>query len=79
MSPTSAERCFALVSCFFNPENGGDMFLRNVSRVSRVYKAIHIELFITTAVRTSNPVNSDYFLTLHYPVGIWHGYVVYFL
>jgi hypothetical protein len=42
---------------FFDPENGGDMFLRNVGRLSTDYTASYpkkIELFITTAVRTSD-------------------------
>jgi hypothetical protein len=45
-------------SSFFEPEDGSDMFLRNFSLL---FNGLHgfvsqkIELFITTAVRTSNP------------------------
>jgi hypothetical protein len=39
---------------FFNPENAGDMFLRNVGSFSTGYTAFY--LFITTGVRTSNPI-----------------------
>jgi hypothetical protein len=48
----------ALFGLPFNPEDEGDMFLRYVGRFSANYMAIYpqeIELFITTAVRTSNP------------------------
>jgi hypothetical protein len=44
-----------------NPEVVGYIFLRNVCRLSADYTVIisqYIELFITTAVRTSNPANS---------------------
>jgi hypothetical protein len=48
-----------LLGVFFDPEDEGDVFLRNVSSLSTGYKALHIsqkiELFITVAMRTSNP------------------------
>jgi hypothetical protein len=47
---------FTLISCF-DPEGGGDMFLRNFGRLSAYYTALYpqkIKLFITTGVRTSN-------------------------
>jgi hypothetical protein len=41
---------------FFHPEDGGDMFLRNVGYFNGIHGVISqkIVLFITTAVRTSN-------------------------
>jgi hypothetical protein len=49
---------FLLGSVFFDPEDGGDIFLRNVSWV---FNGLHcvvsgkIEIFITTSVKTSSP------------------------
>jgi hypothetical protein len=46
------------LSSLFEPENGSDMFLRNVGLL---FNGLHgfisqkIELFITTGVRTSKP------------------------
>jgi hypothetical protein len=37
---------------FFDPEDGGDMLLRNVSYLSTAQKRA---FFLTTAVRTSSP------------------------
>jgi hypothetical protein len=48
-----------LLVFFFEPEDGGDIFLRNVDELT--FNGLHgvisqkIELFIPTAVRTSNP------------------------
>jgi hypothetical protein len=48
-----------IAEIFVDPEDGGDMFLRNVGCVSTDYTASHprIILFITTVVKTSNPTN----------------------
>jgi hypothetical protein len=64
-------RC-TLVSCwtyFFNPEDGGDMFLRNVGWHSTDYTTLSIKSlrFITTAVRTSNPT----WINLVQTRGLW--------
>jgi hypothetical protein len=41
---------------FFDLEDGGDLFLRNVGLLSREYTALFLRIpFITTAVRTSEP------------------------
>jgi hypothetical protein len=43
----------------FDREDGGDVFLRNVGWLSAEYTGVisqKIELFVTTAVRTSDPV-----------------------
>jgi hypothetical protein len=40
---------------FFDPKDGGDTFLQNVSYNSIIFQKT--ELFITTTVRTSNPIN----------------------
>jgi hypothetical protein len=40
---------------FFNPGDRGDMFLWNIGRLSMGVISQKIELFIITAVRTSNP------------------------
>jgi hypothetical protein len=42
-------------SFLFDPEDVGDMFLRNVSSLSMDYAEYIPELFITTTVRTSKP------------------------
>jgi hypothetical protein len=42
--------CWFLLELFFDPEDGGDMFLRNVGCNSTDYTASH-----PTAVETSNP------------------------
>jgi hypothetical protein len=62
MKAGSNERAaFTLVSYltyYSNPEDGGDMFLRNVALTFRGLHSIisqTAKLFITTAVRTSNP------------------------
>jgi hypothetical protein len=41
---------------FFDPEDGGDMFLRNVGCLSTDYTVLgqKREFFLTTAVRTSD-------------------------
>jgi hypothetical protein len=47
-----------LLSLFFDHEGGGEVFIRNVSRFSKDFTDVttqSINLFITTAVRTSNP------------------------
>jgi hypothetical protein len=42
---------------FFNPEDGGDMFLLNIGCFSTDYMALYpVELFINTAVTTSNHI-----------------------
>jgi hypothetical protein len=48
--------CWLLLNYFFDPEDGGDMFLRNVSCNSRRHGVISQKMifFITTAVDTSN-------------------------
>jgi hypothetical protein len=51
-----------LHSLFFDPEDGGDMFLRNVGSHSTDYTVFIYQkmvLFINTAVRTSNPTIRD--------------------
>jgi hypothetical protein len=50
-----------LLGLLFDPEGGYDMFLRNVGRISNylhniIYQNV-LELFITTAVRISNPTH----------------------
>jgi hypothetical protein len=42
-----------LLGLFFDPEDGGNMFFRNVCLFSTDYTALYLgrELFITTAVR----------------------------
>jgi hypothetical protein len=46
-----------VTSMFFDPEDEGDMFLRNVGGLSKDYTVLYPrrQLFITTAVRTPNP------------------------
>jgi hypothetical protein len=48
-----------LLGLFFDPEDGGDMFLQNVLTFNGLHGVIFqkIELFINTAVRTSNPAD----------------------
>jgi hypothetical protein len=43
-----------LIGLFIDPEDGGDIFLRNVGRFSTNYTALYrkIVFFIVTAVRT---------------------------
>jgi hypothetical protein len=44
-----------LLGLFFDPDDGGDMLLRNVGWLSTDYTALYprkTELFMTTAVRT---------------------------
>jgi hypothetical protein len=43
-----------LLGLFFDPENDGEMLLRNVGRLLTNYIQ-KLQRFITTAVRTSNP------------------------
>jgi hypothetical protein len=54
-----------LLVLFFDPEDGGDMFLRNVGGLSTDYTALSqkIEFFITTAVKTSNPTSNELFFS----------------
>jgi hypothetical protein len=52
-----------LLGFFFDPEDGGDMFFENISWLSVDYMALYPELFITTAVRTSDP--AKYVLIVH--------------
>jgi hypothetical protein len=52
------QACFrsGILFSLFDPEDGGDMFQWNVSWLSTEYMALHPRrIFITTAVRTSNP------------------------
>jgi hypothetical protein len=51
-----------LFDLFFDPEDRCDMFLRNVGFILKDYTALYpmIELFINTAVRTSNPAIKKY-------------------
>jgi hypothetical protein len=46
-----------LLGLLFRPEDGGNLFLRNIGSVSQDSTAVlqKMELFIATAVRTSNP------------------------
>jgi hypothetical protein len=48
-----------LLSLFFDPDDGGDMFLQNVGSLPRDYRVISqtIELFTATAVKTSDPTS----------------------
>jgi hypothetical protein len=52
-----------LFGLFFDPEDEGDRFLRNVGWLSPDYKALfprrYRQLFITTAIRTSNPTTTN--------------------
>jgi hypothetical protein len=49
-----------LRALFFEPEDGGDVFPRNVGSLLTGYTALsqNIELFITVAVITSNPTQN---------------------
>jgi hypothetical protein len=53
-----------LFGLLFDPEVSGVVFLQNVSLVSTDYMALHArrlkELFVTNAVRTSNPVSNSF-------------------
>jgi hypothetical protein len=44
-----------LLGLFFDPEEGSDIFLRNVGRLSTDYTALYpvTEIFLTTALRNS--------------------------
>jgi hypothetical protein len=56
--PATCFQAGFFLSLFFDPEDGGDMFLQKVALAfNRLHGLIYqkIELFITTAVRTSNP------------------------
>jgi hypothetical protein len=55
-----AHRSGFLTGLFFDPEDGSDIFIRNGSWPSMDYTALYptIELFITTAVRTSNDIQN---------------------
>jgi hypothetical protein len=48
-----------LLDLFFNPENEGDIFLRNVGSFNRLCYVISqkTELFRTIVLKTSNPTN----------------------
>jgi hypothetical protein len=43
-----------LLGLFFGPEDGGDMFLLNVCRLSTDYTALYERIFITAAARASS-------------------------
>jgi hypothetical protein len=48
----------------FNPEDGGDMFLKNAGFTSTELPSItsqKTELFTVTTLRTSNPINYGHF------------------
>jgi hypothetical protein len=51
-----------LLGSFLDPEDGGDMFLRNVSCLSTDYTALcpRRHIFITTAVGTSDPIQQHF-------------------
>jgi hypothetical protein len=56
-----------LLGLFFDPENGGDMSLRNACWHSMDYTCVisqKTELFTTTAVRTSNPITDNIYCTI---------------
>jgi hypothetical protein len=55
---TDQKRLGFLLGSFLNLEEGGDMFLRNVSSLLNGLHGViaqTMEFFITTAVRTSHP------------------------
>jgi hypothetical protein len=58
-----------LLGLFFDPEDGGDMFLPNVGCFNGLHGVISqkIVLFITTAVRTSNYI--VFYFKEHYLLG----------
>jgi hypothetical protein len=45
-----------ILGSFFDPEDGGDMFLRNVGLQGDI--SLKIGFFIATIVKTSNPTKS---------------------
>jgi hypothetical protein len=48
-----------LLGLFFEPEDEGDMFLRNVGSLTTDYAALYL---ITTGVRTSNPTRQEMYV-----------------
>jgi hypothetical protein len=53
-----------LLGLFFDSEDGGDMFLRNIGYLSTGLHGVislKLELFISTAVRTSGPPAPKFF------------------
>jgi hypothetical protein len=58
-----------LLGSFIDPEDGGDMFLRNIGWLSTNYTALHPQrqLFIVTAVRTWNPASYSLLGLFFYP------------
>jgi hypothetical protein len=61
--------CFhaGILRGLIGPEDGSDMFIRNVGCLSTDYTALYPtrqQLFITTGVRTSNPTNLSLFAVL---------------
>jgi hypothetical protein len=65
-----------LLGSFFDPEDGGDMFLWNVGWPNGLHDVISqkIEVFVTTAVITSNPIlqYSLYSLFFNYISFLWN-------
>jgi hypothetical protein len=56
--PQTTAKADGKLVLFFYPEDGDDMILRNVRLLSKEYTALYHRrqiLFITTAVRTTNP------------------------